>query len=315
MSTLLLELWTENNDFYLYLEREDEEKEWVFKGQAEEVIAHLDTIYDILEETASEQEAQLQEAIQALSQLLITPIAADLQQCSLVRWVVYEDLNYGAFDLLHLDGQPLFLQRPVCYQVAEGYGEDEPEIECESALLIADLTADPEEACLAVSKLLPQADYAEMPQADLEMIEKAAGQLDVLVISAHGEVDDDSYGGMSLNEETISPELLAQLEAWLVYFDSCQQGINLGYLEAFQEESDIQFYLAPIISNDAGDSSTKTLLWFFTALLAHKNPIQALFTTRQRLFDYYRKQEKLDLVTTLNKAFCFRLYEFVDSEE
>lgn len=314
MSTLLLELWTEANDFYLYMEREEEEKEWVFKGQAEEIITYLDTIYDILEEKADE-EAQLQEAIQALSQLLITPLTADLQQCSLVRLLVYEDLNYGAFDLLHWAGKPLFLQRPVCYQVAEGYGEDSPKIECETALLIADLTADPEEGCLGVSQLISQAQYAEMPQADLGMIEKAAGEIDLLVISAHGEVDDDSYGEMTLNEETIAPELLAQLEAWLVYFDSCQQGINLGYLEAFQEESDVQFYLAPIISNDAGDSSTKTLLWFFTALLEHKNPIQALFTTRQRLFDYYLKQEKLDLVTTLNKAFPFRLYEFVDNNE
>jgi hypothetical protein len=49
-------------------------------------------------------------------------------------------------------------------------------------------------------------------------------------------------------------------------------------------------------------------------VLQHKQPIRALFDTRKRLFEFYDKQQKLDLVTTLNKAFPFRLYEFVDGE-
>jgi hypothetical protein len=56
------------------------------------------------------------------------------------------------------------------------------------------------------------------------------------------------------------------------------------------------------------------MVWFFTAVLQHKQPIRALFDTRKRLFEFYDKQQKLDLVTTLNKAFPFRLYEFVDGE-
>ena len=202
----------------------------------------------------------------------------------------------------------------VCYQVAEGYGDDDPQIELGSALLIADLTADPEEACRQVAKMIPDAEYAKMEDADFGMIKAAAAEVDAVVISAHGELEEGNYGALYLNEEELSAKLVGKLEAWVVYFDSCQQGVNMAYLDAFQEESDIQFYLAPIISNDAGDSSTKTMVWFFTAVLQHKQPILALFDTRKRLFEFYDKQQKLDLVTTLNKAFPFRLYEFVDGE-
>ncbi len=87
------------------------------------------------------------------------------------------------------------------------------------------------------------------------------------------------------------------------------------YLEAFQADSEIQFYLGPIISNDAGDSSTRTMIWFFEGVLVHGNPIQALFDTRTRLFMFYAEEQKLNLITSLNKAFAFRLYEFVKEEE
>ncbi|MCE7983712.1 MAG: hypothetical protein DYG89_21265 [Caldilinea sp. CFX5] len=151
--------------------------------------------------------------------------------------------------------------------------------------------------------------------SDEQRQQVAAAEVDAVIISAHGELEEGNYGALYLNEEELSAKLVGKLEAWVVYFDSCQQGVNMAYLDAFQEESDIQFYLAPIISNDAGDSSTRTMVWFFTAVLHHKQPIRALFDTRKRLFEFYDKQQKLDIVTTLNKAFPFRLYEFVDNEE
>ena len=89
----------------------------------------------------------------------------------------------------------------------------------------------------------------------------------------------------------------------------------MAFLQAFQDKSDVQFYLGPIISNDAGDSSTKTMIWFFTAVLEHGNPIKALFETRKRLFEFYATKERLNIVKSLNKAFAFRIYEFVESED
>lgn len=314
MSTFWLEFWTEEEDFCIYAEADGFEKELTLTGQAKPIVAHFDTIYDILQEVKTHKAAALTDALQPLSQQILAPFTAQMQKCSHVRFIVYEDLIRCAFDLLLFEGRYLFLQRSVCYQVTEGYGEDEPEIELGSALLIADLTADPEEACRQVAKLIPDAEYAKMEDADFGMIKAAAAEVDAVVISAHGELEEGNYGALYLNEEELSAKLVGKLEAWVVYFDSCQQGVNMTYLDAFQEESDIQFYLAPIISNDAGDSSTKTMVWFFTAVLQHKQPILALFDTRKRLFEFYDKQQKLDLVTTLNKAFPFRLYEFVDGE-
>ncbi len=315
MTTFLLEFWTEDDDFHIYAEADEYEKEITLTGQAEEIVSHFDTIYEIVEEKKEGKEQKLRQSIESISAQLITPFAKQIQECSLVRFIVYEDLIRCAFDLLFHDNSPLFLQREICYQVAEGEGEDEPQIELTSALLIADLTADPEEACRQVAELIDESEYAEMENADLDMIKQAADQVDVLVVSAHGEIDEDNSGGVTINDETISPKLVGKLEAWIVYFDSCQQGANMDYIQSFQDNSEIQFYLAPIISNDAGDSSTLTMVWFFTAVLKHGNPILALHETRKRLFEFYTAKKKLSLITSLNKAFAFRLYEFVESSD
>ena len=315
MSTLLLEFWTEKNDFCMYAEADAYEKELKLEGQAKKIIAQFSTIYDILEEKKIRKSKELDEALHLLSDLIITPFADALKKCDLVRFVVYDDLIRCAFDLLFFEKNYLFLQRRVCYQVEEGEGDDAPAIEMSSALLIADLTADPEQACLAVSKLIADAEYAKMEDANVGLIEKAADQVDVLVVSAHGDLDADNSGEIYINEETIDTELIEKLEAWVVYFDSCSQGSNMDYIQAFQDESDVQFYLAPIVSNDAGDSSTLTMVWFFTGLREHLDPIRGLYETRKRLYEHYYMKEKLDIVTSLNKAFVFRLYEFVDVEE
>jgi hypothetical protein len=118
----------------------------------------------------------------------------------------------------------------------------------------------------------------------------------------------------NLRDTAIGPKIIEKIEAQIVYFDSCQQGSNMAFLKSFQDDSDVQFYLAPIISNDAGDSSTKTMVWFFKDLLHHGNPIQALFETRKYLFDFYTIQEGLTAIESFNKSFAFRLYEFVDNE-
>lgn len=315
MSTLLLEYWTENQDLCIYAEAGDFEKEVTLQGQAPAVIAQFTTIYAILENKEEEKEQKLQEAILLLSDRLLAPFTKQLTECSAVRFVIYDDLVRCAFDLLLFEGRFLFLQRSVCYQVAEGRGEDDARLTVESALLIADLTADPEEACKEVSRRIPESFYARMQDANMGMIKEAADQVDALIVSAHGELDDDNGGGVYLNDKLIGSQLIGKLEAWIVYFDACQQGANWDYLQAFQEESDIQFFLAPIISNDAGDSSTKTMIWFFAAVLEHGNPIRALFETRKRLFEFYTVKERLSLITSLNKAFAFRIYEFVDGEE
>lgn len=313
MSTLLLEYWTEGDDFCMYAETDNYEKELTLTGQRKSITSKLNLIYEILENKPKNKADQLEQTVEALSQALIAPFSDQIKTCDLIRFLVYEDLIRSPLDLLLHEDKPLFLQRSICYQIDEGYGDDSPQLEVGSALLIADLTADPEEACKQVSKLIPDSQYAKMEEANLTIIKTSADQVDALVVSAHGDLDTDNCGGVWINDQAIRSKIIETLEAGIVYFDSCQQGSNMEFLQAFQEESEVQFYLAPIISNDAGDSSTRTMLWFFKDLLNHGNPIQALFETRKRLFDFYAIQEGLDAITSFNKSFAFRLYEFVES--
>jgi len=316
LKTLQLEFWTEHDDFCIYAEAAGYEKELTLEGQAKVIVSHFNRVYDILEEKKENRAEDLQADLRWLSERLLTPFLEPLKRCDQVRFIVFEDLIRCAFDLLLFEGRYLFLQRAVCYQVEESTGKDVPAVAVENALLIADLTADPEEACREVSRLIPKSTYLEVQEAGPGAIKAVADEIKVLVISAHGDLDDDNEGALYIkDEEAVTPKLIGKLKADVVYFDSCQQGINMAYLQALQDAGNGQFYLAPIISNDAGDSSTKTMVWFFTALLAQRNPINALFETRKRLFDFYINKKKLDLVTGLNKAFPFRLYEFVEVEK
>lgn len=316
MSTLLLEYWVEKNDFHLYASNSNTEKELILEGQAKEILEQFHSLYDILENQPSGKDKKIQSITNDLGAQLLTPFTDLLASCSLVRIWVDDETVRCAFDLLTWNAAPLFLQREVCYQLEEEGGDDQPNIQLESALIIADLTADPEEAGLQVSKLIPNARYLEAPKASLKMIRDAAANIDTFLLSAHGELDEENSGGIYLNDnDMVEDELMGQMQAWIVYCDSCQQGINMDYLYAFQNDSDIQYYLAPIISNDAGDSSTRTMVWFYEGVMKHGDPIRSLFETRQRLYKYYKNTEKLDLITTLNKAFAFRIYEFVDASE
>lgn len=319
MSTLYLEYWTEGDDFCISAWDEEEfEEELTLEGESSVLLGHIATLYNILEEKETERLKEFEASLAFVSERLLKPFTSQIDTHDFIRFIVFEDLIHAPLDLLLYRGQYLFLQRQVCYQIDEGYVDDEPEVEIESALLLADLSADPERACAQVAELVEESVYAEDEDARIELLEEHGAEVDLIVISAHGTLDDENRGFLTLNDEDISPEQLEDISAWIVYFDSCQQAINIDYLEAFQYAGDVEYYLAPIISNDAGDSSTKTMLWFTEKVMASQNPFQALFETRQSLFNYYTNEEQLDPIKVLNKAFAFRIYEFVveyDDEE
>lgn len=312
MSTLCLEYWTEGDDFCIYAWDEDDfNEELTLEGESSVLLNHIATLYNILEEKETERLKEFDASLSFLSERLLKPFTSQIDTHDFIRFIVFDDLIRAPLDLLLYRGQYLFLQRRVCYQIDEGLVDDEPEVEIESALLLADLSADPERACAQVGELVAEAVYAEEADARIELLEEHSDNVDLIIISAHGTLDDENKGFLTLNDEDIGKEQLESFSTWIVYFDSCQQGINMDYLETFQYESDVEYYLAPIISNDAGDSSTKTMLWFTEKVMASQNPFQALFETRQSLFNYYTNEEQLDPIKVLNKAFAFRIYEFV----
>lgn len=135
---------------------------------------------------------------------------------------------------------------------------------------------------------------------------------DLLLISGHGSLD-GREGEIELDDESLTSEELSEISTTLTYFDSCQMGINWDFVDTFYEEGTTRYYLAPVISNDAGDSSTRTLQSFFEGIKEHGRPEKALFDTRKKLFEFYTTKGKKPVVV-LNKSFPFRLYVF-DNEE
>src|SRR5690606_1344157 len=116
-----------------------------------------------------------------------------------------------------------------------------------------------------------------------------------------GEVDKNGSGGVTINNEELEADFVKNLNVDLTYFDSCQMGVAWDFIHQFADQQTSTFFVAPIISNDAGDSSTKTVTWFFEGLNSGKAPARALAETRRKLYEFY-KGRKLDEITTLNKA-------------
>ena len=67
----------------------------------------------------------------------------------------------------------------------------------------------------------------------------------------------------------------------------------------------ITYYHAPIIKNEAGESSTQTMRLFFQHLLSGQTPEQAMFLKRRVLWRLYASN---DLRQRLWRAFPFRVY-------
>jgi hypothetical protein len=128
---------------------------------------------------------------------------------------------------------------------------------------------------------------------------------DILLISAHGWIQKASEDFMGTGKERLRPESLSHLSPRLVYLDSCQLGISPQFIQSFRKRG-TQFYVAPILSNEAGNSSTKTIAFFFERLKAGDTPSEALFYTRKKLYEFYGEKEGFNKL--LFRAYPFRVY-------
>lgn len=313
MSTLFLYYWLEDDDVCMLAWDEDGvEEELRLQAESPLVLQQITTIYDILNVQQTERAQEFHTTLRLLSERLLKPFAALIDTHTLIRFTVTPDLIKAPLDLLLHRDQYLFVQRPVCYQVDIGLVDDEPEFEIENALFLTDLNNDPLRASREVAEQIDGALYAEGKDAIVAVLEEHAEDLDLIVVSARGRLNEDNTGAIVLNDEELDVEHIAQFGAWIVYFGSNQQGINTDYLGAFQYLSSVEYYVAPIISTKANRSYSETMLWFMEKLLASKNPFQALFETRQRLFNDYSDEEGINPIEVLLDSFAFRLYEFVE---
>jgi hypothetical protein len=117
-------------------------------------------------------------------------------------------------------------------------------------------------------------------------------------------VDGEGPDHLQLGTGRVLPEDLGALRPRLVYLDACRLGVSRPFLTRFRAMG-TEYYVAPIIRNEAGESSTRTMTGFFEHLLAGTVPEVALFLTRQALWHRYRR---CDVRTRWWRSFAFRVY-------
>ena len=238
---------------------------------------------------------------------MITPFEPLLSKCERIQFIIEPKLAKCTFDLLKYNEVPLFLQFEIVYCL-EKIDLGKSILDINNGLIISDSTADPENGCGSAHQLFTGTVYYKIENASDELIENQK-DIDMILISAHGEVDDGFKGGIYITDLQLNPDVFLTANPKLVYIDACQQGINLSYVNALKENGRTRFYIAPIISNDAGDSSTKTIQWFFTKLKSSKDPVKALSYARRKLYSYYSYNTSCNKITVLNKSFPFRVYQ------
>lgn len=252
------------------------------------------------------------EAILArLSEELLKPLSAEISSASCVVFQIRTDQMYYALDLLSVGGSPLFVQKPVGFAFKEKADFSEQVVNSGSrGLIVRDPSTDPQDGAKSAHGMFPESKLYFMKQTSLRVFSGA--KFDFVLISGHGSVfmpwddsDDREEDTIEFSDDELTADVIEKSRHKLLYLDSCQLGMSEPFITAARRAG-ASYYLAPIISNEAGNSSTKTIRYFFGALREGQIPLQALFTARRKLYNEFKgkvSQEKL-----LYYAFPFRIY-------
>lgn len=236
---------------------------------------------------------------------LLRPMAHLLDQAEQIHFVLDQTTIDYALGLIPYKNKPLFLQYPISYSLndvsvtADGFYSASWR-----GLSIADPTADPDSASALLPEFFPKSRSYQMADVSLSQF-KAFKKQDVLLLSLHG-VRDQLNGAMDFNAATLTDRDLKHLGAQLIYLDSCQIGSAYNFIQTLRAY-DNRFLIAPLFSNEAGDSSSATIQGFFSQLKLGHSPARAMYQVRRQLFERYRKSDGVNAAYW--KAFPFRVYQ------
>jgi hypothetical protein len=244
-----------------------------------------------------------------LSKELVMPFEKNISQCSLIIIEIDSSLLRLPIEFLNFNNQSIAIARPLLFTI-KGFASNEhvDSIKLHKGYIVRDPTSDPENACRTTLQKYPASQFKSAYKITEKDLVRKPG-IDFILISAHGDADSISLrGGIALNKiENVSPVFFKENNPKIVYIDACQQGINWAYISALTQTPEVNFYLGPIISNDSGESSTKTINWFFDYLRQVYDPAIALWKTRKKLYNHYNK--KINRMDVINKSFIFRIYK------
>lgn len=236
-----------------------------------------------------------------VGRVLYAPFDAWIERACRIEFVVAEESLAFLLDALHYRGKPLFLHKQVIFSL-HAHSDNPLGVSHKwNGLLISHESSDPERAVLAVKNLFPGSFYYDDHDVHPEDLRDIT-EVDFVLISGHG----GPVKGIELENMPIRPETLVHMAPKLVYLDSCRLGRHPGFLKSLHQ-SGTRYYLAPILNNESGESSTKTIERFFVALSDGKSPSNALFITRKTLYEHY-SAEGDDFHLAMVRAFPFRLY-------
>ena len=203
-------------------------------------------------------------------------------------------------DALHVGGGPLFVKKRVSYRISAKKTTTPRADASWRGLIIADADSDPENGS---EKVFHQFPGAFRYMAATVKREEIAGisSVDFILISAKGGVD-----SLQMKHLIVRPQTLSALQPELVYFDCDLYGLNLTFLNHF-DQSGVSTYVAPIFSRPAGGPAAQTMVRFFRSLRSGESPVQALYLARKTLYDASVLEGESQMAA-LRKAFPFRVY-------
>jgi hypothetical protein len=278
------------------------QQEWAIPIDATPLLKQATRLLAVLK-PGSRRESELRAIVRDLSNHLIDPIKSAIDSCTELIIHLPPTALCIPIDLLTYRRSPLCLKSPTSYRVSKTTEEPFSLQASRTALILSDIDADPERACQAVASLLGRVTYQDSREVVLEHLRLVANK-DIALFSLHGHVGGGIPDKMLVAGGEIRPEDLAALKPRLVYFDSCRLGLSYEFLKSFCSLG-TTYYVAPVISNEAGTSSTQTMIKFFENLLAGNSVEVALFLTRRELWHLYRE---CDMCTRWWSALAFRVY-------
>jgi hypothetical protein len=233
------------------------------------------------------------------------PMEELLKKAKQIHFIVDDNSFRYAMDLIPYNGKPLFLQYPISYSYNNVVVTQRSFYsESWTGLSISDHTADPENAVSYLSEFLLNNNHYKMEDMSYNKFVQS-NPFDVLLFSLHGERTESS-ARMTFNDEWLSAKDFSHFKSKLIYLDSCQMGSSIGFLKKLRGYGN-EFFIAPLFSNEAGDSSSATIKGFFSNLKAGHSPSVSMFKIRKKLFEKYSESESVD--NAYWKAFPFRVYQ------
>ncbi|HEY9601344.1 MAG TPA: hypothetical protein V6C85_07030 [Allocoleopsis sp.] len=297
--TLFVHIEGKGDTFRIFAETTNQSQSYQIKS-----LQGIETIYSTLESRRIDR-INFETLLKNLGEKLFEPIRLLIESSSEIQFIISEDLIKIPFDLLYFNDEPLFLQRPITYSFAKVENQNFKFSQSLSALILSDKTADPDNGTYVLKKILPSSDYYDARDLNLKKLESVPNK-DLILISAHGMITFTDQDYIALEDEQIYPYHLSRMVPKLIYIDSCQLGVSNAFIQSFRNAG-TTYYIAPITSNEAGNSSTKTIELFFRAFREGYNPSVALFIARKKLDKYFEKTNDLGLL--LGRVFPFRLYQ------